>query len=326
MSISEAAIFLIILMILEMAYFKLAGKLGIMDKPGNRTMHEGQTIRGGGIVFYLGVLLYHLFNPVFSWYFIFAVSLLAVVSFVDDLKNLPSLWRFFIQFFSVSLIAYDTGYFSMYPVTGIILIIVFTGVLNAYNFMDGINGMTGGYSLVTVVVLWFINQYHLAFIKGEFLIAMALALVVFNFFNFRKKAICFAGDIGAMTIAFIIIYALLNLMYITKNPIWILFLTIYGIDTVITILQRLRVGENIFVAHRMHLYQIGIYKGGWSHLRMSTTYALVQLCINIIIIWAVFYTDQIMILWLTGILILLSATVVYVYLKFFLLRTTQTKS
>ena len=117
MSISQAGIFLIILMVLELLYFRIARSLGIMDAPGDRTMHEGQTIRGGGIVFYLGVLLYHVFNPVFSWYFLIGVSLLAVISFVDDLKNLPSLVRFFIQFFSISLVVYDTGFFSSSPLT-----------------------------------------------------------------------------------------------------------------------------------------------------------------------------------------------------------------
>lgn len=122
------------------------------------------------------------------------------------------------------------------------------------------------------------------FIKNDFLFLFLLALMVFNLFNFRKKAVCFAGDVGSLAIAYIIIYLVIKLISETLQPGFILFLTLYGIDTIYTIVQRILKKENIFEAHRLHLFQVAVSNTGMSHLQMSGVYMFIQLVINSLVI------------------------------------------
>ena len=79
----------------------------------------------------------------------------------------------------------------------VIAFIFCTGVINAYNFMDGINGITGGYSLVVLGALAYINCAVTQFVMPELIYIAIAGCLVFCFFNFRKKAKCFAGDCGS---------------------------------------------------------------------------------------------------------------------------------
>ena len=92
------------------------------------------------------------------------------------------------------------------------------------------------------------------------------------------------GDIGSMGIAFWIIAFIGLLVIKTENIKYLLFLTVYGIDVVFTILERLKLKENIFEAHRKHLYQLFANEKNISHLEISSSYALVQLIINVFLI------------------------------------------
>ena len=92
------------------------------------------------------------------------------------------------------------------------------------------------------------------------------------------------GDVGSMGIVFWII-ALIGLLILkTENFKYLFFLTIYGVDVVFTILERLKLKENIFEAHRKHLYQLFANEKNISHLAISSSYALVQLIINVFLI------------------------------------------
>jgi UDP-N-acetylmuramyl pentapeptide phosphotransferase/UDP-N-acetylglucosamine-1-phosphate transferase len=150
--------------------------------------------------------------------------------------------------------------------------------------MDGINGITGTYSLITILSLYFINETQIAFVFSEWLIIVAISLLVFNFFNFRKKARCFAGDVGSVSMAFIIIFFLLLLILKTQDLKYIGLLLFYGLDTVTTLIFRLIRRENIFEAHRNHFYQHLANVKGWPHLRVSALYLVVQLMMNAVII------------------------------------------
>jgi UDP-N-acetylmuramyl pentapeptide phosphotransferase/UDP-N-acetylglucosamine-1-phosphate transferase len=171
------------------------------------------------------------------------------------------------------------------PVWIIFLVyILVIGTINAYNFMDGINGITGAYSLITILCLYFINETQVAFVLSEWLIVVVISLLVFNFFNFRKKAKCFAGDVGSVSMAFIIIFFLLLLILKTEELKYIGLLLFYGLDTISTIIFRLIRRENIFEAHRSHFYQYLVNVKGWPHLWVSILYMVVQLFVNVIII------------------------------------------
>jgi UDP-N-acetylmuramyl pentapeptide phosphotransferase/UDP-N-acetylglucosamine-1-phosphate transferase len=223
-------------------------------------------------------------------YFLIGLTLICGISFWDDVSSLPNRVRIVIHFLSISLIFYGLGIFTLAPGWLIIIAyIFFVGVMNAYNFMDGINGITGLYSLAILLSLQYVNHKLLSFTPSDFINYAGLACIVFLFFNFRKQAKCFAGDVGSMGISFWVVTVLLQLMISSRSFIWILFLSVYGVDTVCTILHRLYLRQNIFEAHRMHFYQILSNERGVSHLKVSAGYALVQLIINSIIIYSYVY-------------------------------------
>ncbi len=265
-------------------YFRVARTYNIVDVPNHRTMHEGATIRGGGIVIFIAMALYALLvgNP--GIYFVTGLTIMGITGFLDDLYNLPGKVRFPLQMLSIILLLAELQLLNINIIWLTIILILATGTLNAFNFMDGINGMTGGYATVTVISMIIVNNFVQNFISDDFLYFILLALIVFNLFNFRKRAVCFAGDVGSLTIALILIFILIKMVYETHQIVYILFLTLYGIDTIFTIVQRLYLRQNIFEAHRLHLFQVVISKTGMPHLRMSTIYMVLQLAINTIVI------------------------------------------
>ena len=287
------AVFLV-LFVLELVYFKIADRYNIIDKPNHRSAHSEITLRGGGVIFpiafllFLGSQLLHQ-NPITcpQNYLIFGLGMivLCTISFIDDILDLSSKIRLVFHFISVTLLLYFINAFQLLPIWAIpILFIMIIGILNAYNFMDGINGMTGLYSLVTLGSLLYINQNFIAFTDNNFIIYPIIASLVFLFFNFRKKAKCFMGDIGSMGVAFWIIALLALLILRAKDIKYVLFLSVYGTDVVLTILERLKLKENIFEAHRRHLYQLFSNEKKVSHLVVSAIYAFLQLLINVIVI------------------------------------------
>lgn len=257
-------------------YFRIADRFNIIDKPNHRSSHKHITIRGGGVIFFIGALLYTLFFGLTLPYFIIGLTLISVISFVDDVWDLSSRVRIIVHFVAMMLMFYDCGLYSLpwyYLVTALV---VSTGIINAYNFMDGINGITGGYSLVAMGSFWWVNNHIHPFIDNNLLYVIAISLIVFNFFNFRKRARCFAGDVGAVSIAFMIVFLLGKLIAETGNPSFIIILMLYGVDSILTIIHRLILKENIFQAHRKHLYQIMSNELKIPHTTVSLTYMAVQ--------------------------------------------------
>ena len=273
-----------ILLFMELAYLKVADRYDITDKPNQRSSHVRVTLRGGGIIFYLGVVLYFLYSGFqYPWFFA-GLTLVVAVSFFDDLYGVRNLYRIGVQMLSVCLLFLEL---NLYPETWILLslaAIVIIGTINAYNFMDGINGITGGYSLVILAALAYINSYITSFVADELILFSLMSVIVFNVFNFRKKARCFAGDVGSISIAFIVIFLISSLIIASQSLIYILLLSVYGIDSVLTILHRLYKGENIFEAHRSHLYQVLANEGKIPHPLVSMGYMSVQLMICMMVI------------------------------------------
>ena len=105
---------------------------------------------------------------------------------------------------------------------------------------------------------------------------MMVAVLVFGVFNFRRKAKCFAGDVGAVSIAFVILFLLGRLILKTGDWSYIVFLAVYGVDSVLTIIHRLMLHENIGLPHRKHLYQIMANELKIPHMVVSLVYMLVQ--------------------------------------------------
>ena len=272
---------LVALFLIELAYFKLADHFNIIDKPNSRSSHTAITLRGGGIIFYIGVLLYFVLNGFqYPWFFT-GLSLISLVSFADDIKPQSRKLRLLIHFTAMLLMFYQWGLLSSPWYFAIIALVFCTGILNAYNFMDGINGITGGYSLAVVGALCYVNSMVVEFVDNQLVYFLLLSILVFNFFNFRKKAKCFAGDVGAISIAFSVLFLLGALIIKTNDFSYILFLLVYGVDSILTIIHRLILKENIFDAHRKHAYQIMANELKIPHIVVSSVYMLLQLLIII---------------------------------------------
>ncbi len=273
----------IVLIILELLYFKVANRFNIIDKPNERSSHSTITLRGGGVVFYFGALAYFIWSGFqYPWFFL-GLTMMTIVSFLDDVFTLSNKIRLLVHFASVLRMAYQLNVFSMPWYFLIITFIIVVGVINAYNFMDGINGITACYSLAVGGLLMLVNK-QLDFIPQELLVFTLLGILVFTFFNFRTKAKCFAGDVGSVAIAYILLFALGSLILKTGNLIYILFLSVYGIDAVWTIIRRLMLKQNIFEAHRSHLYQYMGNEAGINKLLISFLYGIIQLGIGLAVI------------------------------------------
>lgn len=313
--------FTFFLFIVSLAYFRLARSYKIVDLPNHRTMHQGATIRGGGVVILIAMVTAALYLGHPGFYFLIGLTLIGLTGLLDDLIDLSSKIRFPLQMISVMLILLELDLLDIHWFLLLTTVVIGTGILNAFNFMDGINGMTAGYSLVLASTFILINYSIREFVSAEFLYLYMLALVVFGFFNFRKKAVCFAGDVGSLTIAFINLYLMMKLIQETGEIAFIFFLSLYGMDTVFTIVQRMFNRENIFEAHNKHFFQVAVRKLGFSHVQMSGIYMFIQAMINVIVILSMSFSamqQTIVIFVLLGLL-----SVVYVFLKFKLINSTR---
>lgn len=310
---SESITYLIVFVLLlgaEYLYFWIADRFNIIDKPNERSSHNYITIRGGGVIFFIGALLYTLFFSFTLTYFILGLTLISVISFIDDVLELSSRVRIVFHFVAMMLMFYDCGLYSLPTFYLIFALIVSTGIINAYNFMDGINGITGGYSLVAMGSFWWINNHIHPYIDNNFIYVIAISILIFNFFNFRKRARCFAGDVGAVSIAFIIVFMLGKLIIETNDPSYLILLMLYGVDSILTIVHRLILKEYIFKAHRKHLYQIMSNELKIPHTSVSLIYMFTQSVITVGYFY--FKNDSVIYFLITGFIL---ASIYFLFMK-----------
>ena len=288
---------LIVLMVLELIYFKIADKYNIIDKPNERSSHSTIVLRGGGIIFPLSMLVWAALQGITGngdiviehLPFLIGLVLIAGVSFWDDVHSLPDSVRLIAQFVAMGLMFWnlDIMHWNMWWIV-IIALIVFVGATNVINFMDGINGITAGYSFAVLLPLLLMNR-TMGFASESMFAVAILGIVVFSFFNFRPrgKAKCFAGDVGSVGIAFIILFAIGKLILSTNDITWLTFLIVYGIDGCCTILHRIMLHENLGEAHRKHAYQLMANELGMSHVAVSLIYMALQLAISLVMVYLI---------------------------------------
>ena len=262
-------IILVILLILELLYFTIADKFDIIDKPNERSSHSSIVRRGGGIIFLLGAWIWSIVFGFQYPFFLAAVTLAAGISFIDDIHSLPDSARLIVQFAAMGLLVWQlfimAGNNSFIQTSDLwikigfiaMALVVCVGATNIYNFMDGINGITACYSAAVLLPLLLVNRTY-NFVDTSFLLIILLAVIVFSFFNFRPrgKAKCFAGDVGSVGIAFILLFAIGALIVKTGDITWLIFLLVYGVDGCLTICHRILLHENLGQAHRKHVYQL----------------------------------------------------------------------
>ncbi|WP_016991216.1 UDP-GlcNAc--UDP-phosphate GlcNAc-1-phosphate transferase [Flavobacterium sp. ACAM 123] len=303
---------------IELFYFKIADTYNIIDKPNSRSSHSAITLRGGGIIFPVAISTAFFLGYV-SWEIALAVLLVAAVSFIDDIKPLSQLPRFASHVIAVGLVFYDVNLFAetiwLLPIVFVLLI----GWVNAFNFMDGINGITVLYALSAIVSFAFLPIHQASL---PLLITMGLSCVVFGIFNVRKKAKTFAGDVGSISMAVFLGYFMVKTILDSGQIGYILFFSVYGIDAVVTIINRLIKKENIFQPHRSHLYQYLANEMGYPHVIVAMVYAVLQLGVNALII----YVDKhgsLSLYFSGGVLLLL--TLIYLGIRTFVLRQVHLK-
>ena len=309
-------IILVLLFLAELFYFRIADKCNIIDKPNERSSHTRITLRGGGIIFYFGALAYFLSNEWEYPWFMLALTLITFISFVDDIRSTSQGFRLMFHFTAMALMFYQWDLFSLSWWWIIIALIVCTGIINAYNFMDGINGITGGYSLVILGALAYINSKIITFVEPALIYIVLCSVFVFCFFNFRKKAKCFAGDVGSVSIAFILLFLIGRLIIKTEDFSWIILLSVYGVDSVLTIIHRLMLHENIGLPHRKHMYQLMANELKMPHVVVSLIYMVVQAIIIIGYIGCLNYGY----IFLLGVILLLSFIYIWFMKKYFSLH------
>lgn len=296
------------LSLIMMVYFKVAERYDIVDRPNERSSHTNITIRGGGIVFVFAILIAAFFEP-YYWLPALGSLLIAIISIIDDRLDLSKKIRFSMHIIAVSILFTSLNFFAegVLPSLWLLLVlyILVIGTINAYNFMDGINGITGLYSVVLLAGLQYVNFNHVPFIQPDMIWLPMIACGIFLFYNFRRRAKCFAGDVGSITIAYWIIYLLLKVTVISGDYRYMLFLSVYGVDTVLTLVHRIYLKQNIFQAHRMHFYQILANEKGKPHLLIAVAYASIQ----IVIIGLILLLD--LPFWWLAVLCLMPLTLVY---------------
>ena len=304
-----------LLLIAELLYFKIADKCNIIDKPNERSSHSSIVLRGGGIIFLIGVWVWSAFYGFQYPWFLAAVTLAAGISFVDDIRSLPDSIRLVVQFTAMGLMfqQLDILHLNMWWVV-LLALIVCVGASNVINFMDGINGVTAGYSLSVLIPLLIMN-HKIGFMEESFLVVVILSVLVFSIFNFRErgKAKCFAGDVGSVGIAFIMLFAIGKLVMATGDVTWLLFLLVYGVDGCLTICHRILLHENLGEAHRKHAYQLMANELKMSHVVVSLIYMALQLVVSLGMIYLVPDTVVAHWLYLGGALVVLA--VAYVLFK-----------
>ena len=301
--------FFSLFILIEVIYLKIARQVGLIDVPNHRSSHLNSTVRGGGVIFPIAFLLSYFTSTNHFTLLLIAVLMLSTISLLDDKYSLPSRLRFIVQFIASVFLILQLELPLIHWAFPIVLFVLVGGV-NAFNFMDGINGITALYSIVTLSSLWVVNT-QVSFIEANYILFPLMSVLAFSLFNVRKRALCFAGDVGSISIAAIILFLLFKLVIHTQDYFYLLLLLVYALDSGVTILKRKFRGENIFNPHREHLYQQLVHKKGWAHLHVSLLFEIIQLLINS----SVLFERSIIWIILTVLLVMISYTFALNHLK-----------
>lgn len=267
-----------------------------------------------------------------------AVTIVSALSFIDDIHSLPDSIRLVGQFIGMgllilqlftsspdSLIAQSALWIKVLFVVAALIVCV--GATNIYNFMDGINGITPGYSFAVLIPLFVLNR-SMGFVDESLIVVVLLANLVFSYFNFRPKgkAKCFAGDVGSVGIAFILLFMIGMLIMRTGDVTWLILLVVYGVDGCCTIIHRIMLHENLGEAHRKHLYQLMANELKIGHMKVTLFYMILQLVISLGVV--VVIPDSVWGHWiyLGGVLVLLALGYVWFMGKYYHLHAEYLES
>jgi UDP-N-acetylmuramyl pentapeptide phosphotransferase/UDP-N-acetylglucosamine-1-phosphate transferase len=273
----------------------------LLDIPNERSSHTRPTPRGGGlgivIVTIVGMVGFFGFDPTIIAYVV-AGALIAVVSWLDDVRSLSNRVRFGVHLLAAAIVVVAGGWVEQVqlPFVGTLAIgwlgipltlFWLVGMTNIYNFMDGIDGIAGGQALVAGVgwfaLGWLANAGSISFL-GLFVAASSLGFLLHNW----SPAKIFMGDVGSAFLGFT--FGWLGIAATQNNPAFalpaLLVVWLFLFDAGYTILRRIQRRENIFTAHRTHFYQRMVI-AGQSHAPVTLLYMALAL-VGVIVAWMTF--------------------------------------
>ncbi len=325
----EAIVFLCSCLILILIWVFVEKGYILLVKYLRKTSEPQKPVSGGGFLIPLAVLLFYLLerrqgvDPVtgfidqapMTW--LWGLLILCVVSGWDDFRALPVFPRIAAQLLAVGLL-----FWQFAPTLGsvdvqwwnIAIAAIFAiGFLNMWNFMDGINGITGWMTLATLLPAMSLCEFH--YIQWGIGATIIPPTIAFLGFNCRRKAACYAGDIGAISIAYILLFVWgsnLSQLWNVGEPAWwsVVFFAVYLVDAGWTIVLRLKRRENIFKPHLNHAYQHLCHRLGWNPVVVSVLFAATQLSVSLIA-----YTEAVQqyIYWyVTAVFVALTGTYFYI--------------
>ena len=262
-------------------YLKMAEKWSIIDQPNSRSSHLVVTKRGGGIIYLIALVIYMISSNFNMPSIIICGLLLGIMGFIDDVKNLDFKIKLIFQCLTIGYFLSSGSYNGLEWYLLILMFFLIISSINILNFMDGINGLTILYSLSFLISFYIINAHIIAFTDSNFLLIVILSNLIIGYFNIRKKAVCFLGDVGAITMGFIYAVLTINLILKTNSLSPLILFLVYFLDSGWTIVERLLAKENIFHPHRKHLYQLLVNEYKLSHLLVASIYFSIQALINI---------------------------------------------
>lgn len=303
-----------LLLVLELLYFRAARRFGIMDRPNWRSNHSIESIRGGGILFFFAVLLWSVLSGFPYPWMLGGLTLAAGISFADDIKPVKAKPRLIVHFIAMVMVFQELQ--ILRPELWLVVLlslIVYVGATNVYNFMDGVNGMTGMYTIAVLIPLMIKNR-ELSFAEPGLMAFTMISLVIFCWFNFRpnNKAVCFAGDVGAIGISVVVLFLIGLLAKATGDITWLTLLIVYGVDGCYTLVHRVMLHEHLLDPHRKNMFHIMANELSIGHQVVSASYAVVQLVISLVMIYVIPCTFAAHVIYLFGVLAVLTA----VYLIF----------
>ena len=309
------AVLAVLLTCIEWCMVWIGRKYRLGPAVSPRSMHRQFTPTGGGIVWVvaalIGIVILWNWAQTGTWIFFFGIIFLAIISYIDDIHPLPPVPRLISQIIVMTL----TFKQLFYPqAIDIYLIVIFCGVgiINAINFLDGICGMLALYGIVITGSLIYALSLHSTPSTEYFLPLLIIVLIgqaIFAVFNLRDTV--FAGDLGSITLGYILVSATITLILATRDGSYIVFFSVCIFDTGLTTLHRLFSGYSILQPHRTNIYQLLTIQYKLPQVVVSIIYALLQMLIN-----ALFFLIPPTQHWTYFLLIATLLTITYFFVRF----------
>ncbi|MDP2851937.1 MAG: glycosyltransferase family 4 protein [Gallionella sp.] len=244
------------------------GRVGPIDQPNHRSLHQVAMPRSGGVGILAGIAvgLVGAMLPMTLW---IALGALVGVSLLDDFRPLPAQIRFLIQLVAAALATWILVPPEWGVAGQVVSVLCMVWMTNLYNFMDGANGLAGG-----MAVFGFAGYALAASFAGQFDLAIWSACIAaaaggFLIFNFDPARI-FMGDVGSVPLGFLAAVLGLHGLWLGAWPAWfpVLVFSVFIVDATVTLLRRGLRGEKVWLPHREHYYQ-RLIQSGWSHRRLA---------------------------------------------------------